>query len=187
MTKLDQIQKALKGIDQGKLQKLGDLYFSRKLKNVKKIKSKGSVVGEEKTRKGTPDTLITLNNGKYIFIEYTAQQTGRLRKLSNDLKSCFDEKKTGIPLSKVEKIILACSSDLQDKDKIKLIKKGEAKKCVVDFLELTDFSFELHKEEFRYLAQEYLGVELDTGQILSPIDFITDYQKNKFATPLGNK
>lgn len=187
MTKLDQIQKALKGIDQGKLQKLGDLYFSRKLKNVKKIKSKGSVVGEEKTRKGTPDTLITLNNGKYIFIEYTAQQTGHLRKLSNDLKSCFNEKKTGIPISEIEKIILACSSDLQDKDKIKLIKKGQDKNCVIDFLELTDFSFELHQEEFRYLAKEYLGVELDTGQILTLVDFIKEYQKNKFATPLDNK
>lgn len=30
-------------------------------------------------------------------------------------------------------------------------------------------------------------MELDTGQILKPIDFVEEYQKSKFATPLDNK
>lgn len=128
MSKLDQIQNALKSISDPKYQKLGDSYLIRTL-DVKEIEPRGSVTGKEKTSKGTPDTLIKLNNGKYVFVEYTTQESGLLRKFSNDLKSCFDIKKTGISLSEVEKIILACNSDLTRADKIKLIKKGQAKGC----------------------------------------------------------
>ncbi len=185
MSKLDQIQNALKSISDPKYQKLGDSYLIRTL-DVKEIEPRGSVTGKEKTSKGTPDTLIKLNNGKYVFVEYTTQESGLLRKFSNDLKSCFDIKKTGISLSEVEKIILACNSDLTRADKIKLIKKGQAKGCAVEFIELTDFSFKL-EQKFQTLAKNFLDVELDTGQILKPIDFVEEYQKSKFATPLDNK
>jgi PhoH-like protein len=185
MSKLDQIQNALKAIDQANFQKLCDSYFHRTL-DIKAISSVGSVAGSAKTRTGQPDTLITLNNGKYIFVEATTEQSGLLKKFSDDLDECFDEDKTGVQLTEVEKIFLACNRKLSQKDKTVLIKKGQDKGCIVDFLDLDSLSFDLY-QKFQPLAKEFLGIELDTGQILTPVDFIAEYQKSKFATPLDNK
>ncbi len=185
MSKLDQIQTALVSIDQGNFQKLCDSYFHRTL-DIKEINSVGSVAGEAKTRTGQPDTLITLNNGNYVFVEATTEKSGLLAKFSADLDECFDEHKTGVPLVEVEKIILACNRKLSQKDKTALIKKGQDNSCIVEFLDLDTLSFDLY-QKFQPLAKEFLGIELDTGQILTPIDFIQEYQKSKFATPLDNK
>ncbi len=186
MSKLDQIQNELKSINQAKFQKLCDLYLYRVL-DAKEIESKGSVVGKEKTRTGTPDTILTLQNDKKVFVEATTQSSGLLAKFSKDLDKCFEIKKTGIPLAKIEKIILACNTNLlSEEDKKTLRKQGKKKSCKVEFLELETLSFEL-LQKFQPLAKEFLDIDLDTGQILKPIDFIENYQRNKFATKIDNK
>jgi len=186
MSKLDQIQNELKSINQAKFQKLCDSYLYRVL-DAKEIESKGSVIGKEKTRTGTPDTILTLQNDKKVFVEATTQSSELLAKFSEDLDKCFDSKKTGIPLSKIEKIILACNTNLlSEEDKKILRKKGRKKSCKVEFLELETLSFEL-LQKFQPLAKEYLQIDLDTGQILKPIEFVKKYQSNKFATQIDNK
>ncbi|MDQ3750406.1 MAG: hypothetical protein M3367_15535 [Acidobacteriota bacterium] len=185
MSKLNQIQNALISIDQASFQKLCDSYLHRTL-DIKEINSIGSVAGEDKTRIGQPDTLIILKNGKKVLLEATTEKGGLLAKFSNDLEECFDEDKTGVQLSEIEKIILACNRKLSHKDKTTLIKKGQDKNCIVEFLDLDTLSFDLY-QKFQPLAKEFLGIELDTGQILKPIDFVEEYQNSKFATPLDNK
>jgi hypothetical protein len=185
MSKINQIQKALMSIDQASFQKLCDSYLHRTL-DIKEINPVGSVEGENKTRTGQPDTLITLNNGKYVFVEATTEKNNLLNKFSADLDECFNEAKTGVVITDVEKIILACNRKLSHKDKTTLLKKGQDNNCIVEFLDLNTISFDLYKK-FQTLAKEFLGIELDTGQILSPIDFIKDYQKSKLATPLDNE
>lgn len=186
MSKLDQIQNELKSINQAKFQKLCDSYLYRVL-DAKEIESKGSVVGKEKTRTGTPDTILTLQNDKKVFVEATTQNSGLLAKFSEDLDKCFDTKKTGIALTKIEKVILACNSNLlSEGDKKALRKQGKKKNCKVEFLELETLSFEL-LQKFQPLAKEYLQIDLDTGQILKPTDFVNNYQHNKFATKIDNK
>lgn len=59
-----------------------------------------------------PDSYIILKNGKYIFIEYTTQKTNIVKKFLKDLEKCFDEEKTGIEVIQINKIVLACNSDL---------------------------------------------------------------------------
>ncbi len=184
MSKLDQIQNALMSIDQGSFQKLCDSYLHKTL-DIKEINAVGSVAGAAKTRTGQPDTLITSNNNNYVFVEATTEKSGLLKKFSDDLDECFDEDKTGVQLAEVEKIILACNRKLSQKDKTVLIKKGQEKGCIVEFLDLDTLSFDLY-QKFQPLAKEFLGIELDTGQILKPIDFVNDYQNSKFATPLDN-
>ena len=184
MSKLNQIQNALLSIDQAQFQKLCDSYLHRILE-VKEINSIGSVAGENKTRTGQPDALITLTNARYIFLEATTEKSGLLTKFSSDLDECFREDKTGVLLAEVDKIILACNRKLSHKDKTALIKKGQEKNCIIEFLDLDTLSFDLY-QKFQPLAKEFLGIELDTGQILKPEDFIEDYQKSKFATPLDN-
>ena len=82
MSKINQIQNALRGLGQADFQKLADSYLHKK--GYDRINSLGSVVGANKTRKGRPDTLIPLDNGKYVFAEYTTQQERVFEKLKVD-------------------------------------------------------------------------------------------------------
>jgi len=104
MSKINQIQNKLLELDGGKFQKLADAYLHKK--GYEKINPLGSVIGADKTRKGTPDTFIPLPNGKYVFAEYTTQQEGVFEKLKGDLKKCFDEAKIGILVSKIDEIVI---------------------------------------------------------------------------------
>jgi hypothetical protein len=58
MSKLNQIESELQGIDQAKFQKLCDQYWY--CKGDEKINPLGAMIGADKVIKGTPDTLITL-------------------------------------------------------------------------------------------------------------------------------
>ncbi len=74
-------------------------------------KTKGSVRKANETPSRTPDTLIILENGKYILAEYTTTDSKRekkqtlYKKLETDLRKCFDEEKTGISITEIEKVV----------------------------------------------------------------------------------
>ena len=68
MTK-NKIEQKLSEIDATRFHKFIDSYLNKKYNY--NIHSTGTKIGEDKPRKGTPDTLITLKNGNYIFVEYT--------------------------------------------------------------------------------------------------------------------
>src|SRR5207248_1598614 len=104
-------------------------------------------------------------------------------KLSRDIDKCFDEISTGVPVEKIEKIILCHNSKLRPAEQEALANKCQQQGCLLDILGVDSLAFGL-LEKHQPLAQEYLGIELDTGQILSPSDFISRYQKSAFATPL---
>jgi hypothetical protein len=114
MSKINQIQYALKELDGGAFQKLADQYLHRK--GLKEIHSSGSVAGSNKVRKGTPDSFFLTDDGKYIFCEFTTQQSKVFEKFSDDIAKCLDKEKTGIDLSKIKEIVLCCTSDLSAKE-----------------------------------------------------------------------
>lgn len=118
--KLNEVQQRLSNIDATKFHKMVDIYLNKKYNY--SIHSTGTKTGEDKPRKGTPDTLITLDNGKYIFVEYTTQKTNIKNKFVKDIKKCLEAEKTGISIQKIAKIILACNSSLQAND-IETLKK----------------------------------------------------------------
>jgi hypothetical protein len=109
MSKINQIQNALKELEGGAFQKLADSYLLKK--DYPQINSLGSVIGSNKVRKGTPDTLISLPNGNYIFAEYTTQETNAFDKFIKDIDKCFDENKTNIPINKIQEIVLCHTSE----------------------------------------------------------------------------
>jgi hypothetical protein len=185
MSKLNQIQNELLTKGQGEFQKLGDSYLAKKYP-YSEIIPIGSTVGKDKTRTGTPDSLFKLTNGRFLFIEYTTQETGLGKKFLKDLEKCFDEEKTNIPLSEVEKIILACNGELTKDEKIELIKQCQEKNCNLEFVEIGTLSHDLY-EKYPQLAKDFLGIECETFQILPLSVFIEEYQKNQFATPLDNQ
>ena len=88
MSKVNQIEKAIRELEGGKFQKLCDSFITVK-ENVE-ITSTGSHVGTDKTVKGTPDSYYTKENGQFVFIEYTTtQKKDLLNKILDDIKKVF--------------------------------------------------------------------------------------------------
>ncbi|ADH86697.1 hypothetical protein [Desulfurivibrio alkaliphilus] len=110
MYKVNQIQQALLEMDGSAFQKLADAYLVEK--GIGRVNSIGSVIAANKVKKGTPDTLFATPEGKYIFAEYTTQQSSLLHKMKGDLDKCFDENKTGVPIEKIERVVFCFTGKL---------------------------------------------------------------------------
>ena len=182
MAKINQIQNALKELDGGAFQKLADLYLLRK--GYPHINSVGSVVGSNKVRKGTPDTLITTIDGKYIFGESTTISPNKLYdKFCDDIAKCLDENKTKIAVSKIQEIVLCYTSELSVENIDQLREQCQNVGVNINLYGLEAISYDL-LATFPSIAKDYLGIEVDTGQIVPLDKFIDLYEKNKLATTL---
>lgn len=184
MSKLIQIENALKAVDQATFQTLCDDYLHHL--GYESINRIGSVIGKRKTAKGTPDTYIILPNGKYVFAEHTSKGKGLFKKLSGDLSKCFDEKKTGIPVADIQEIILCHNGKLQPAETKALILACQSQGCRLKIIGLDRLALDLNRK-YQILAHDYLGIEPDTGQILLVGDFIKEYEKSELTTPLSTK
>src|SRR5947199_10232716 len=108
MSKLAQIETALKGLNPAGFQRLCDSYlYTLGYENINPI---GLVIGADKVVQGTPDTLFSQLDGSYIFAEYATQQEGLASKFEKDLTKCFDPEKTGIPMDRIHEVILGPNS-----------------------------------------------------------------------------
>lgn len=181
MSKLNQIQNELKQINAAKFQELCDSYLYRK--GYSNIEPFGSMIGKEKTVKGTPDSYLRLPNGNYIFIEYTTNKNNLFNKLTGDLDACFDEKKAGISPDKIEKIIVCHNSKLSPEEEQQLAEKCAPYNCSFEQIGIGTLSLAL-SQDYQVIAKDFLGIEIDTRQILTVHEFIDKYQKNAFATRL---
>ena len=179
MTKIDQIKRALLELEGGKFQNLADAYLYKK--GYEWINSPGSVPGTDKVRKGTPDTFFSLPNGNYALVEYTTQQTGVYSKIEDDLSKCFGVMKTGVP---VEEMIFCHTSTLSATEVHNLAVKCQMYGVNINIFGLDKISQDLY-QKYPGLAWDFLGVEVDTGQIMPPGDFIITYGKSKLATRLN--
>jgi len=187
MSKLNQIQTALLQIDATKFQKLCDCYF--KSEGYSDIDPVGAVTGMDKPRKGTPDSILYNSDKKPVFVEYTTQQSGTLQKFIGttkkigDIEKCLDESKTGIPVAELAEIILCYTERLPPKDKETLKKVGLESGVTIRLLPLDTLSHDLY-EHYPRLIKDFLGIEIDTGQILSCNDFVSAYGRHHLSTPL---
>ena len=184
MTKLNQIQQALVAIDPAGFQKLCDLIISRQPR-YKDLKPLGSVLGADKTSTGVPDSLIVLPEGGYAFAAYTTESTHAklVAKLHADLADCFDEAKTDIPASEVREVFLYHTGRLTGGEIHDLIEYGKTRNCVVHPGDLHELSLYLYQKD-PGLARDQLAIDVDTGQLLSPADWVAHYNKSSFATRL---
>jgi len=184
MSKLNQIQNALKELDGGKFQKLCDSYLQEK--GYANLNPLGSVFGSDKVRKGTPDSAVRNASGKLTFVEYTTQQDNLAAKLSSDVDKCLDETKTGIQNSDIEEIILCHSGRLTPQEEQSLHQKTAEQEIALKIYGIEGISFDLYRH-FPGIAKDFLGVNVDTGQILTPDDFVSSYDKSQYSTPLDTE
>lgn len=182
MAKINQIQQKLLELDGGAFQKLADSYLLKK--GYQQINSIGSVIGSNKVRKGTPDTFIPLPNGKYIFAEYsTTQEPNIFGKFMGDLDKCFDANKTGIPTEKIQEVVLCHTTEFSPAELEELRVECEKHGANLNVFGIGAISYDL-LDKFPGIAKDYLGVEVDTGQIVDMDSFITLHSKNRLATRL---
>jgi uncharacterized protein YerC len=179
MNRLQSIEKALSSINQAAFQELCDNFLALRNSNYSAFSRTGSQSGKQKTVKATPDTFLLLPNGKYIFVEYSTNITAGLKKLKDDLTKCIDESKTGISLNQISEIILCVNFNLKPAGIQTLLDLLVNTRIRLTVYTLDSLALELHLHH-RDLTHEYLGLPLDTGQIVSikkSLENITKPQK----------
>lgn len=168
-------------MDPAGFQRLAEAYL--RARGYDRVNSFGLVLGADKTARGTPDTLVTLPNGKYVFAEHSTQQTGVYEKFLEDLGKCFDEEKTGIPVGLIDEVVLLHTSRMSPEEE-----HGLAVECQRHDVRLSIYgpgtlANDLYLQ-YQGLARDFLGVAVDTGQIVTLDEFVGSYDKSAIATPL---
>lgn len=187
MTRLQNIENALKEINGAVFQNLCDSYLALNNANYRAFSRSGSTVGTQKTRTGTPDSFFLLPNGKYIFVEHSTNISEGVGKLKEDIEKCLDEGKTGISVDQITEIILCINFRLKSSEVETLRELLQDTRIRLTIETLDSLAMRLHLQHAN-LVHEYLGLPFDTGQIVSIDQFVTNYQNagSGIATPLDN-
>lgn len=149
------------------------------------IHSYGLKEGTANTTVGNPDTYFRKDNGKYVFITYTIQQSSVYSKLKEDIEKCLDPHKTGLAVTEIDEII-SChtSSNLSAGDDMSLHELCGSLGIRLTIIGIDEIANQVHNH-YRLLAKDYLNLSIDTNQILSIDDFIIQYDANKMSAPLN--
>jgi len=180
----NQIKSKLLEMEGGKFQRLCDDWLHRKgFGNINPI---GMMKTTDRVAKGTPDCLFMQENGKYIFSEYTVQQESLANKIEDDISKCFDEVKTGIPIDKINEIIICYLGKLTTKEISQLRSLCYDQGVMLTLNGIDSISLSI-KNSYPVLSEKYLDLPLDTGQLLNVEDFIVRYGKSNFTTAIDNE
>lgn len=187
MSRLQAIQNALSAINPTVFQELCDSFLALNNRNYSALSRTGSQYGKQKTTPGTPDSFFLLPNGMFLFVEHSTNITDGVSKLENDIRKCIDVSKTGVPLDKIEEIILCVNFDLSAEDVQHLKQLLVHTNITLSLCTRDLLSLELHLNH-RDLVHEHLKLPLDTGQVVSMGQFIVEYNRASkgVATPLDN-
>ncbi len=170
--------------DGGKFQRIANAYLSAK--GYKNLTATGSKIGTDKTTQGTPDAYFRTQNGKYILVEYSCQQSGLYAKFKEDIEKCLNTTKTGIPINQIDKIILCHTSILHARNFLSLKKLCEPHQIELEEFGLNCIAMDL-EDKYPWIAKKYLGIQIDTGQIVTKEEFISYYEKSRVATSISNQ
>ena len=183
MNKSNLIKRKILELEGGRFQRLCDDWLYKKgYKNLNPI---GMMTVTDRVTTGTPDSLILEDDGSYIFAEHTAQQDGLFSKVEKDIEKCFDETKTGISIKDISKII-CCHTGQLNTNEISSLRSDCAKQGVILELHYIDSIVLSIVHDFPVLAEDHLSIPLDSGQILSPDEFIKRYNRSDYTTPIDN-
>ncbi len=182
MSKINQIQLAIKELDAGSYQKLMDAYMYKKYP-YGDIKTLGVQAGTNKTTPGTPDSFMVDQDNKYIFFMYGSWQNGAYKKIKQDILSCVDKNKVNIDKSKIKKIIcthISTNIHPHQEEELRNLIPG----IQIEIIGLDMISHDLLLR-YRDLATEFLNIPMDTHQIFSIGRFIEEYDKNRMNASLN--
>lgn len=185
MAVIDEIKQRILQLDAGSFQSMCDRYLSKI--GYPNIVSLGTQAGTQKTTRGTPDTYFFDANGKYVFVEYTTQQSNLPAKIKADIQKCLDVSVTQIPHDKISEIIYChTSSNIAPKDDAAFRTMCENVGIQFTIYGIDQLAQDLYLKH-RGIAKDYLHIAVDTNQIESIEDFIKHYDASKLAAPLATK
>jgi ATP-dependent Clp protease ATP-binding subunit ClpA len=174
------IEKYLASVDQATFQKMMNHLLH--LEGYKFIGSPGSVIGKNKTSKGSPDSFFE-DGENYIFCEFTTQE--RLskgetffKKLKSDVEHCFNVEKTGIDKSKISKVILAFTEEIKpnEHNELKEKVKNHNPNAELVIYSIQEIPFRL--VYYPGLADKYIsGVKTTKGTLYTLPDFLKTTEK----------
>ena len=122
MIRITDIENGLKASEQGTFQRICNEILG--IKGYIPYKYTGTVIGTNKTRKGTPDSVFYDEKGNYVYIEATVQQTNLTKKINDDIEKCLLKiNKNSILKDKVSKIFFFHNSTNIEENETELIKK----------------------------------------------------------------
>lgn len=185
MAVIDEIKQRILQLDAGSFQSMCDRYLSKN--GYPNIVSLGTQAGTQKTTRGTPDTYFFDVNGKYVFVEYTTQQSNLPDKIKTDIQKCLDVSTTQIPHEKISEIIYCyTSSNIAPKDDAAFRSMCESVGIQFSIYGIDQLAQDLYLKH-RGIAKEYLRIAIDTNQIESKEDFVKHYDASKLAAPLATQ
>lgn len=174
------IEKYLFSVDQATFQKLMNHLLH--LEGYKFLGSPGSVVGKNKTSKGSPDSFFE-DGDKYAFCEMTTHEkltTGDtfFKKLKKDIEHCFNVSVTGIPKTDLGKVILCFTEKLKPKEykDLKDIVTKHNPNATFVIYSIQEIPFRL--VYYPGLADKYIsGVKTTKGTFYTMSDFLKTTEK----------
>ena len=184
MSKVTAIESAIVQMGAGEFQKLCDTFLCR-MEKYGAISGYGMKTGTLKTTIGNPDTYFVRRNGKYVFAVYTTQQNGIYEKIKEDIEKCLDPNKTGVELSYIEKIVCChTSSNLSAGDDQKLHKLCSEQGILLTIYCVDEIAQQIYRN-YPVIARDFLGISIDTNQIMSAEEFVKLYDSGETAAPLN--
>ncbi len=186
--RLQLIEQKILGLEGGPFQRLCDVFLIRRLDNLISFERIGSKLGKQKTTKGTPDTYYRLGDGSLRCVEFTTTEKDLVIKLKKDIDSCLDFKKTKISINEIGKIVLCFNTKLKIEKEVEVLKYAQEKNIEIELIGLGRLALEIC---FKHpaISKEFLGIPLNTGQLLPLPNFISEYNHKggNISTPLDNK
>lgn len=181
MATITTVKDRISQLNQAAFQILCDALLARE--GYPNIVALGTKDGAEKTTRGTPDTYFCLSGGKYVFAEYTTQKNKLPEKIRSDIEKCLDEESTGIPISEITEIVYChTSSNISPSTDRKL-----RSLCEENGIKLTLFGIDRLAEKlmgYPKIIKDHLGLTIDSEQIQTAEDFISQYDSNPMVATL---
>jgi hypothetical protein len=177
------IQKRIKELEGGAFQKLFDAYLVKKYKFAN-FQTLGVQAGTNKSTKGTPDSYVYTDDGKYILINYgsVSISSQAFKKIKQDVLSCFNKARIELDPSRIEKIICGhCSTDItieQDEEIRNLVPGVE-----IEPIGIATLSHDL-AYKYPHIANDHLRVPIDTYQFFNIDEFIEKHNKEIIKAPI---
>jgi hypothetical protein len=183
MAKLQAIESALIAVNEAVFQNLCDAYIFQMEPGYPSIHRPGSKMAKEKTKPGRPDSFFLNGEGKYVLIECTTQQDDVFGKIRKDLMGLLDPQIINISIDEVEKIIYCCNSPVSLTQHNELSNLCRQKGICLDLWDLGVLGIGI-SGRLANIARDYLGISIDTGQVLTIEQFINEYEASSYATSL---
>lgn len=181
MSREIEIRERIARLDPAAFQNLAQELLTQHFRYDKPV-HRGSAARSAATAPGTPDTIWLLPHNKYAYLEcgHYPDRAEAKNKIEKDIRKCLETERKELESGQLVKIVIAHSCRRLDSSDLSYLRG------IDDRVELvgTDEMASLLARRYPNLAREHLGIEVSTGQIMSPDEFESAVEKNSFASTL---